>query len=99
MNLTYEISNLAKQDLEDVWEYTFENWSRSQADKYYHILVKEFDVICKNPEIGKSIDHVKPGHRTRGIKSHLIVYKIQSEKIWIDRILHVKIDIDPILRG
>lgn len=98
MNLTYEISNLARQDLEDIWKYTVENWSSSQADKYYRILVKEFDVICKNPEIGKSIDHVKPGHRTRGIKSHLIVYKMQSEKIWIDRILHVRMDIESRLK-
>ena len=98
MNLTYEISNLARKDLEDIWKYTFENWSRSQADKYYRILVKEFDVICKNPEIGKSIDHVKPGHRIRSTESPLIVYKMQSEKIWIDRILHMRMDIESRLK-
>ena len=92
MNLTYEISRLAQQDLEEIWKYTSENWSLTQADKYYRNIVKEFGEICKHPEIGKPIDYVKPGHRTKGIKSHLIVYKIKNGKIWIDRVLHERMD-------
>lgn len=94
MNLTYEISKLAKRDLEDIWLYTFENWSLSQADKYYKLIVKEIDKICRDPEIGFPIDYVKLGHRILPIKSHIIVYKIQDNKIWIDRILHKNMDLE-----
>ncbi len=94
MNVTYEVSKLAQQDLEEIWRYSIENWSLSQADKYYRSIIREFDKICKQPEIGKPIDDVKKGHRTRGIKSHLIVYKFLSGKIWIDRVLHQRMDIE-----
>ena len=94
MNLTYEISNLAQRDLEDIWLYTFEHWSLSQADKYYKLIIKEIDKICRDPEIGFLIDYVKLGHRTIPIKSHIIVYKIQGNKIWIDRILHKNMDLE-----
>ena len=94
MILSYEISKLAQQDLEDIWRYTLENWSLTQADKYYKLIIKEFDRICKDPEIGFPIDYVKLGHRTLPIKSHIIVSKIQASKIWIDRILHKNMDLE-----
>ena len=37
----------AIDDLNNIWEYTFEKWSESQADKYYSML----ELSCK--EIGK----------------------------------------------
>lgn len=94
MKSAYEISKLAQQDLEEIWIYTYENWSLSQADKYYRNIIRQFEKICSNPEIGKSIDYVKKGQRTRAIKSHLIVYKILDDKIWIDRVLHERMDIE-----
>jgi len=36
----------AIDDLNDIWDYTFERWSENQADKYYTIL----KLACK--EIG-----------------------------------------------
>jgi hypothetical protein len=38
--------------------------------------------------MGESIDFVKRGHRRINVKSHIIFYKIASEIIYIDRILH-----------
>lgn len=55
MNLDYEISELAKQDLEDIWLYTFEKWSANQANKYYEQIIEAILLITKNPKIGKSI--------------------------------------------
>ena len=30
----YELSPAAERDLEDIWDYTFETWSREQANSY-----------------------------------------------------------------
>lgn len=92
------LSNLAKQDLEDIWEYTAEHWSTDQANTYYEILINECQFISNHHRIGKSIKHVKPLHRIRHIKSHIIVYKIEKKQIWIDRILHKRMDIENILK-
>ena len=35
MKLVYEISSLALEDLDSIWEFTRVNWSIDQADKYY----------------------------------------------------------------
>ncbi len=43
----------AIDDLNNIWEYTFEKWSESQAYKYYSMLKLSCKEIGKNPEIGK----------------------------------------------
>ena len=42
------ISEKAKADLIDIWEYTYERWSLNQADKYYYILIDSINLIAKN---------------------------------------------------
>ena len=44
----YRISNLAIQDLNSIWYYSFEKWSRKQADKYYRELISEIENVAKN---------------------------------------------------
>ncbi|EPR71065.1 hypothetical protein ADICYQ_0656 [Cyclobacterium qasimii M12-11B] len=34
MKLKFQLSRLANNDLENIWEYTFTNWSLKQADNY-----------------------------------------------------------------
>ena len=97
MSLKYKLSKLALRDLDGIWEYTFETWSKAQANKYYKEIIKGIDVICKNPEIGKSIDELKSNHRIKKVKFHLIVYKVKNNIIFIDRILHERMDINYIL--
>ncbi|MEM6816819.1 MAG: type II toxin-antitoxin system RelE/ParE family toxin, partial [Bacteroidota bacterium] len=41
----YQLTHLAMQDLSDIWNYTFENWSEQQADIYYDQLVNAFESI------------------------------------------------------
>ena len=31
----YFLTNKANEDLDEIWEYTFDEWSEMQADKYY----------------------------------------------------------------
>ncbi|MBK9257411.1 MAG: type II toxin-antitoxin system RelE/ParE family toxin [Saprospiraceae bacterium] len=94
MKDSYEISRLALKDLDDIWHYTIEHWSKQQANKYYKEIFAVIDEICNNSEIGKSIDEIKIGHKRVNVKSHMIIYKVNREIIYIDRILHQKMDIE-----
>ena len=38
----YSLTNKAVEDLSKIWEYTYEVWSESQADKYYELLINSF---------------------------------------------------------
>ena len=93
MNLNYKISKLAKEDLENIWKFTKENWSTNQANKYFEGIIGQINKLTTNPEIGKSIEIVKSGSRVLKYKSHIIVYKVDEDIIKVDRILHKKMNI------
>ena len=94
MKLKFEISELALEDLDNIWEYTVEQWSNEQANKYYNEIFLAIDKICENSDTCKSIDEIKKGHRRTNVKSHMIIYKVKGSTIYIDRILHQKMDIE-----
>lgn len=94
MKLNFEISRLALEDLNNIWNYTLEQWSKEQANKYYNEIFSAIGKICENKDAGKPIDEIKKGHRRINVKSHMILYKVKGNKIYIDRILHQKMDID-----
>ena len=90
----YILTNKAVEDLAGIWNYTFDHWSERQADDYYHMLIKTFKEIGKNPNIGKNYDKIT--NKLLGYKTgrHIIFYKkSNSNKIEIIRILHEKMDL------
>jgi toxin ParE1/3/4 len=92
--MNYKISEAAIADLDAIWLYTFENWSRMQADRYYSLLVDEIKFVSENFEYGKDFKSVRKGYRYIKVKSHLIFYKKNKDHIVeIVRILHEKMDI------
>ena len=83
----------AISDLDDIWLYTFHNWSKEQADRYLSLIYKEIDFLSTKPKSGKSIDYLRIGYRTSQVKSHIIFYRFSSTEIEIVRILHGSMDI------
>ena len=43
----------AIDDLNDIWDYTFEKRSEKQADKYYATIKLACNGIGENPDVGK----------------------------------------------
>ena len=95
--MNFELSKLALKDIDSIWEYTVQNWSIKQAEKYYKNIISTIKLICQNPEIGKSISEVKETHRRKIVGSHMIIYKFQNDIIYIDRILHQSMDIENLI--
>lgn len=88
-NGKYLISQAAIEDLNGVWRYTFENWSKEQADRYYKLIIDEIEFVAANFSLGKSIDQLRNNYKVSKVKSHLIYYrKIDNELVQIVRILH-----------
>ena len=52
----FQLTKKAIQDLNDIWEYTIETWSESQADDYYNMILKRCQEIAENPSFGKKYD-------------------------------------------
>jgi toxin ParE1/3/4 len=85
----------AIEDLNTIWNYTLENWSEKQADKYYSLIKMACSWIGENPDIGKGYEGVDPN--LLGLKSekHIIFYQvISSRRVEVIRILHERMDLN-----
>jgi len=83
----------AINDLDEIWLYTVEGWSVTQADRYLTLINNEIEFLAVNPQSGKNAEHIKQGYRLSKIKSYVIFYKISINSIEIVRILHENMDI------
>ncbi len=94
--MKYKISKQAEVDLENIWLYTFEEWSQEQADYYYDLIMDEIEYISENPKSGKDYNEIRKGYFRSRVKSHFIFYKInlKEEKVEIIRVLHQQMDVD-----
>lgn len=92
--MNYALSRLAQKDLEDVWINTATNWSVHQTNEYYKSIFQEIERISQNSDMGRSIPTIKELHRIHPVKSHIMIYKLENNSVWIDRILDKRMDIE-----
>jgi len=98
--MSYRLTRKANSDLINIWEYTFENWSVEQADRYIQIITSKFNEICKNPDLGKDYEGIRNKYRGLLIKSHIIFYRIlEDDTIEIIRVLHQRMDLIKRIEG
>lgn len=94
--MKYKISLLASQDLENIWLYTFKEWSIDQADRYLNLIMDEIEYVAQKPESGFDFSSVRKDYYRTKIKSHIIFYRIDNKNniVEIIRILHQRMDIE-----
>lgn len=98
MKFNYKISRLALEDIDSIWEFTVQNWSIEQAEKYYKEIFMAIDSVCQNPKTGESIKEIKESHRKFLVGSHMIIYQQINDTVLVDRVLHQRMDIKSRLR-
>jgi toxin ParE1/3/4 len=90
----YRITPRARQDLDGIWFYTFQTWSKEQADIYYRGLVDCFPELASGAKRGRRIpENIRPGYRALAYQSHFIFYKETDRLITIARVLHRRMNI------
>jgi toxin ParE1/3/4 len=90
----YKLTNKAVADLKSIWNYTFDNWSERQADKYYNMLIDNFNQISKNPSLGKNYPDIFDDILGLRVGRHIVFYlQNQNSEIEIIRILHEKMEL------
>ena len=47
------LTNKALDDLSRIWDYTFEVWSETQADKYYYMILISCEELGAKKVVGK----------------------------------------------
>ena len=91
----YNLTNRAVEDLADIWNYTFEEWSEKQADTYYDMLIANCKRIAENPSLGKNYDGIVENLFGLRTNRHIIFYRlITKNEIEVTRILHERMDLE-----
>ena len=88
------LSRKAIADLEGIWDYTVETWSEEQAVIYYRQIYTTIQGLNNLPAFLEiQYDIIRPGLRGHKVGHHIIFYKKDSDgSIWVDRILHERMD-------
>ena len=93
MKPSYRIRQLAAEDLEQIWLYTFQQWCAEQADQYLRSLFDRFTWLAEYPKLGKVRDDIKPGYFCFPEGRHLVFYIITNAGIEIIGIPHQSMDV------
>ncbi len=87
------IRPLARQDLKNIWTYSYQKWGRRQADSYLNAMGLALNALAVTPDKGKPIDHVKKNYRIFRIREHCVVYSLGEQgAVNIVRVLGKRMD-------
>jgi len=81
----------AEHDLESIYDYTVEHWSRRQAKAYLGELTVAFQALAAGTRVGRDAEL---GHRVMKLPvgSHVVFYRVTASAIEIVRVLHQAMD-------
>jgi len=90
----YKISKsaAAENDLAGVWAYTLQQSGIEQADKYINDLAATFRFLPANPSLGAERHEFVAPVRFHHHGRHVIIYTVESDHIFIIRVLHDRAD-------
>lgn len=85
---TYILSEAADQDLENIFDFTLNQFGFDQAEKYLLEIEDLFKILVLHPESGKARNEIKEGLYSFPKDNHIIFYRILDKQIQIIRALH-----------
>jgi len=88
------ISEMAKQDLASIEEYTRDNWGKRQADDYLSQIENRFLRLLESPYLGTARPDVSEGYRCLPEGKHLIFYRVDDDAVNISGVPHTSMDLE-----
>jgi toxin ParE1/3/4 len=87
----YRLTPRAEIDLEDIWLYTFQNWSLEQADRYLNDIMAAIAALANGTKTGRQVD-IRAGYLKYLAGSHYVFYRRSDLSLDVIRILHQSMD-------
>lgn len=92
------ISRAARADLKNIAAYTQKIWGAKQRRIYLKELDLTFLLLAENPTSGSPCNYIVSGLRKHSLNSHTIFYQNRADSIFIVRVLHKSMDVEPRLK-
>ena len=88
----YRFTPEAENDLQQIIDYTLEQWGKAQARDYVDGLEALAGQLADNPGLGTDRDQLIQGLLSFPYESHVLYYLRQAHGITIIRVLHKRMD-------
>ena len=89
--MSYRLSSLAEQDLEEIWFYVAEDASPTTADRLIDAIFNRFEMLVEQPRRGRNRPEFGDGVRSFVVESYVIYYRYDQDLL-IARVLHGRRD-------
>ncbi len=96
MSFGIRFSDLAKQDLRDIWRGLAEYSELSLADRTLEKIKSKLRLLSQFPNSGRVRDELLPNLRSYPAEDYLIFYRFQEGTVEIVRVLYGRRDINTI---
>lgn len=84
----FHVSVQAEQDIDRIAAYTTESWGWRQTSQYLAKLEECFEMLARNPSIGRPCDSIREGLRRFETGRHVVFYVSETTGILVVRVLH-----------
>ena len=78
----------AEADISDIWDYTAERWSLTQAQTYASGMTDLLFLLCDQPEIAPLIGKLTPPVRIYGYRARLVIFTADDSMVEVIRVVH-----------
>lgn len=92
-SLQCRFSPLAEHDLEDIWLYTYRQWSLEQADAYHLSFIQTIEGLACGRHIPQKSD-ARAGYWKYPVGKHRIFFRMSGRFLDVMRILHETMDVE-----
>ena len=73
--MSYRLSALAEQDLDEIWSYVAEDANPTTADRLMDAIVDRFELLAEQPRMGRLRPEFGAGVRLFTVENHVIYYR------------------------
>lgn len=88
IDLFYELSVEAEQDIDQIFDYTEITYGFAQAVDYVNAFESTFERLIQHPFVGLERSEIRQGLRSIPKEEHVVFYRILDDRIRIIRILY-----------
>jgi toxin ParE1/3/4 len=85
-------SDVAKQDLDEIWAFTEDRWNSEQADRYLRLIDEAAVAAAAGRLPSRSLEFVREGLRKARCVRHFIYFYERPDSIRVARVLHDQMD-------
>jgi len=82
-----QVSDQAKQDLIEIWEYIAVDSPRA-ADRLLQNLVNTYLRLGQTPGMGRNRSELRPNIHSIPVGNYLIFYRFDAQQVSVVRVLH-----------